>query len=144
MESSMKTRTSASLTKRFNVKHAQMDLFWPIGSKFLTNAVTQIYDKKLTLPLEAKISGKLETSRTQSFLNYGYSVELPSCFELQRKYYTQFLWGSLLFAEGIKERGGGGWGDAVFSRSSLLFNGRIDTSRRIDISANALLFLHAP
>ena len=60
----MKTRTSASLTKRFNVKHAQMDLFWPIGSKFLTNAVTQIYDKKLTLPLEAKISGKLETSRT--------------------------------------------------------------------------------
>ena len=140
----MKTRTSASLTKRFNVKHAQMDLFWPIGSKFLTNAVTQIYDKKLTLPLEAKISGKLETSRTQSFLNYGYSVELPSCFELQRKYYTQFLWGSLLFAEGIKERGGGGWGDAVFSRSSLLFNGRIDTSRRIDISANALLFLHAP
>lgn len=138
----MKTRTSASLTKRFNVKHAQMDLFWPIGSKFLTNAVTQIYDKKLTLPLEAKISGKLETSRTQSFLNYGYSVELPSCFELQRKYYTQFLWGSLLFAEGIKERGG--WGDAVFSRSSLLFNGRIDTSRRIDISANALLFLHAP
>lgn len=140
----MKTRTSASLTKRFNVEHAQMDLFWPIGSKFLTNAVTQIYDKKLTLPLEAKISGKLETSRTQSFLNYGYSVELPSCFELQRKYYTQFLWGSLLFAEGIKERGGGGWGDAVFSRSSLLFNGRIDTSRRIDISANALLFLHAP
>ena len=139
----MKTRTSASLTKRFNVEHAQMDLFWPIGSKFLTNAVTQIYDKKLTLPLEAKISGKLETSRTQSFLNYGYSVELPSCFELQRKYYTQFLWGSLLFAEGIKERGGG-WGDAVFSRSSLLFNGRIDTSRRIDISANALLFLHAP
>ena len=73
----MKTRTSASLTKRFNVKHAQMDLFWPIGSKFLTNAVTQIYDKKLTLPLEAKISGKLETFRTQSFLNYEYSVELP-------------------------------------------------------------------
>ena len=113
--------------------------FWPIGSKFLTNAVTQIYDKKLTLPLEAKISGKLETSRTQSFLNYGYSVELPSCFELQRKYYTHFLWGSLLFAGGIKERG---WGDAIFSRSSLLFNGRIDTSRRIDTSANALLYLH--
>ena len=121
MESSMKTRTSASLTKRFNVEHAQRDLFWPIGSKFLTNKCCHAnLWLEIDTPTGSKDKRKTWDFQNTKFLELRVFRWIAILFWASKKILYAILMGVATFCWGDKGEGGG-VGGTLFSAGHHFF-----------------------